>query len=204
LLLGVLSFLFIVLPGAINGMWSLFERIQGLNIVMPEISVIWFTWITAPIGFIMLVFILWQVKRSKKADQARLTMLEEQDVLPSQSNGIQVVPEPKPELKPIIHEYDFGFGGGGYPPKRFDADKALWLRLGVTFKVNQNMRIETLYLLLSGDSIQPEGKEPYGYYIYFEMPQQVKSGDVRTIQLVASAKGKKWGSDPMEISILTK
>jgi hypothetical protein len=125
----------------------------------------------------------------------------------SQVNGTQinVVPEPKPELKPMIHDYEFDWAGGqGYPPKRSEEDKALWLRLGVTFKMNQNMRIETFYLLLSGDPIKPEGKEPYGYYIYFEMPQQVKAGDVRTIQLVTSAKRKKWGSDPMEIPILTK
>lgn len=125
----------------------------------------------------------------------------------SQVNGTQinVVPEPKPELKPMIHDYEFDWAGGqGYPPKRSEEDKALWLRLGVTFKMNQNMRIETLYLLLSGDPIKPEGKEPYGYYIYFEMPQQVKADDVRTIQLVTSAKRKKWGSDPMEIPILTK
>ena len=125
------------------------------------------------------------------------------EITDSESGNVLVPKRPSPELFIEIHEYDFGFGGGGYPPKRFDDDNALWLRLGVTFKMNQTMRIETLYLLLSGESIQPHDWSPdkSAYYFYFEMPQQVKPGDVRTIQLVAFAKGEKWGSEQKEIRI---
>lgn len=66
LLFGILSFVFIALPGAIDSMWSLAERIQGVNIAMPEISIVWFTWITAPMGLIMLGVIFWQVKGKRQ------------------------------------------------------------------------------------------------------------------------------------------
>lgn len=144
----------------------------------------------------------------RKADEALLTMLQEQGVLPSQPSAvtedITIPKRPKPELNIEIHEYDFGLPGEkGCPPKRSDEDKALWLKLGVTFKMNQTMQVETLHLLLSGEIIQPydwiSGR--LVYYYYFEMPQWVKHGDVRTIQLVAFAKGTKWGSEPKEISI---
>ena len=116
---------------------------------------------------------------------------------------VTVPKQPSPELVIEIHDYDFGFGGGGYPPKRFDDDNALWLRLGVTFKMNQTMRIETFHLLLSGEPIQPHDWAPgqSAYYYYFEMPQWAKPDEVRTIQLVAFAKGTKWGSEEKEIRI---
>lgn len=314
LLLGVLSLVFIGLPGAIDAIWSLAERIRGVHIVMPEISVLWFTWITAPIGLIMLGIIIWQAKRAKQLDGQQNTlrievqscnvldfwpqpddwrtrilghmniieakikfypkgeiklqslelhmgrntfgakslpviMLDREDTYPvpfevpariittalkkpgknyiraiyndrdcrsnefslglayeltdSEVSNVHVPKQPSPELFIEIDNYDFGFGGGGYPPKRFDDDNALWLRLGVTFQMTPTMRVESLHLLLSGESITPyewtSGR--LAYYFYFEMPKWVKSGDVRTIQLVAFAKGTKWGSEEKEIRI---
>jgi len=314
LLLSILSFVFIWLPKAINECWSLAEKIQGANITMPEISIVWFTWITAPLGLIMLGVIFWQVKGKRRlaepqnrlrievercnvldfwpqpdnwqtrvlghmniieakvkfypkgeiklqslelhmgrntfgAKSLPIIILDSEDTYPvpfevpariittalkkagknyiralyndsdcrsnefsiglayelanDKSSDVSVPKRPSPELFIEIDNYDFGFGGGGYPPKRFDDDNALWLRLGVTFRMNQTMRIETLYLLLSGDSIQPHDWSPdkSAYYFYFEMPQQVKPGEVRTIQLVAFAKGTKWGSEEKEIRI---
>ena len=69
--------------------------------------------------------------------------------------------------------------------------------------MNQTMLVESLHLLLSGESLDPYEWTPGGlvYYYYFEMPQWVKDGDLRTIQLVAFAKGIKWGSEPKEIRI---
>ena len=186
------------LPQSIEAIWSLAERISGANIVMPEISIAWFSWITIPIGLIMLLIIVWQVKRSKQPVEETLALKKDgqQDALRS---DVIVPKRPSPELVIEIDNFTFGFGGGGYPPKRFDDDNALWLRLGVTFKMNQTMRIETLYLLLSGESIQPHDES--GYYFYFEMPQWAKPDEVRTIQLVAFAKGTKWGSEEKEIRI---
>ncbi len=141
----------------------------------------------------------------RKADQALLSMLEEQGVLPSRTNGVtEAITVPSPEMVIEIDNYDFAWSGStGYPPKRSDDDKALWLRLGATFRMNQTMRVETLNLLLSGESIQSYDWKPdsLAYYLYFEMPKWVESGDVRTIQLVAFAKGTKWGSEEKEIRI---
>ncbi len=63
LLLAILSFVLMALPQSIEAIWSLVERIGETNIVMPEISIVWFTWITVPVGLIMLGFIIWQTRR---------------------------------------------------------------------------------------------------------------------------------------------
>ena len=64
--LGILSFLFMGLPQAIAAIWFLAEKIQGANIVMPEISIVWFSWITVPVGIIMLAIIIFQGRRDKR------------------------------------------------------------------------------------------------------------------------------------------
>lgn len=139
--------------------------------------------------------------RDCRSNEFGISIVGEQ--LESKSNNVLVPKRPSPELFIEIDNYDFGFGGGGYPPKRFDDDNALWLRLGVTFRMNQTMLVESLHLLLSGESIPSYEWAPgrLVYYFYFEMPQWAKPGDVRTIQLVAFAKGTKWGSEEKEIRI---
>ena len=63
ILFGVLSFIFMALPQAVDAIWSLAERIKVANIFMPDISIVQFTWITVPIGIIMLGIIIWQGRR---------------------------------------------------------------------------------------------------------------------------------------------
>jgi len=154
-------------------------------------------------GIILCVAVIYHILKRKDTEVKKD---EQPDVLPPQVNGTQitVITEPKPELKPTIHDYKFDWvGGQGYPPKRSEEDKALWLRLGVTYHMNQPMRIERLYLSLSGESIEPHDWSPEksAYYYYFEMPQWAKPGEVRTIQLVAFSKGIRWGSESKEIHI---
>jgi len=65
LLLSILSFVFMVLPQTIDSVWSLAERIRGADIIMPEISIAWFSWITVPIGLILLGIIIFQGRQNK-------------------------------------------------------------------------------------------------------------------------------------------
>ena len=64
-LFGILSFIFITLPADIEGIWSLIERIQSLNIVAPQVSILWLTWVTAPLGLFMLIVIIRQTRKNK-------------------------------------------------------------------------------------------------------------------------------------------
>ena len=52
LLFGVLAFVFMGLPGAIDSIWSLVEKVGGASI-----DITWLMWVTMPIGFIFLVLI---------------------------------------------------------------------------------------------------------------------------------------------------
>lgn len=81
LLVGVLSFIFIVLPGVIDAVWSLAERFGKVD--MTDFPISWLTAATAPIGLIMLGIIIWQLKRERtKLSQGNaLTKVKDDAVL---------------------------------------------------------------------------------------------------------------------------
>ncbi len=54
---------------------------------MPEISIAWFSWITIPIGFVMLGIILWQVKRAKQPKQ--VAKIKEAEMIPSRREALE-------------------------------------------------------------------------------------------------------------------
>ena len=65
ILLGILSFIFMGLPQGVAAILLLAEKIRGAEISMPDISITWLSYITIPIGLIMLVIIVWQGRQSQ-------------------------------------------------------------------------------------------------------------------------------------------
>ncbi len=55
---------------------------------MPEISIVWFSWITVPIGLVMLGIILWQVKRAKQPKQ--IAKIKEAEIIPSRREALEM------------------------------------------------------------------------------------------------------------------
>lgn len=137
LLFGVLSFVFMVLPGAIESAWSLAERILGENIIMPEISVVWFTWFTVPIGLLMLAIIIYQGRRSKIAKQGDSLQIEVQTcvvhnfipqseyTLDKHMSTVEVKAKFSPQGKMKLHSLELHIGR-----HTFDADRLPILFLG--------------------------------------------------------------------------
>jgi hypothetical protein len=117
------------------------------------------------------------------------------------SNGIVVLRQPS-ELFITIANSNFGLSGdSGYPLVAANGIKSRWIRLGIVFE--GNVYIETLELVISGKQpISAFEWEPGrgAYFFYFQIPTWVKSGENRTIQVIAFANGKKWGSEEHTVS----
>ena len=80
-----------------------------------------------------------------------------------------------------------------------------WLKAEGTTAIIISAIVTILLALWRTLSIQPYDWKPDSlvYYFYFEMPQWARPGGVRTMQLVAFAKGRKWGSEKNEIRIIS-
>ncbi len=111
-------------------------------------------------------------------------------------NGIVVLNPPPPSVRIMIGDIEFGLSGdSGYPQLKSGEPKARWVRLSLTLQYN--VLIETLELIISGkEPILASEWKPGGivYYHYFQIPNWVKHGEQRTIQVRAFANGVTWGS----------
>ena len=131
-------------------------------------------------------------------------ILKERDELQTQLNntdgkGVIVL---KPTLSIDIQEIEFGISGDpnydGFPPINAGKRKARWLRIYLYFE--GNVFIETLGLVISGKEPipafewKPRHVDYLSFFSYFQIPDWVKPGEQRTLQVIAFANGKNWGS----------
>ncbi|MFC1929504.1 hypothetical protein ACFLW6_01355 [Chloroflexota bacterium] len=65
ILFALLGFFFVTLPSAVEAYWSLAEKVRGVE--MPNLSITWLNWFLPIVGFLLLLFVIFQGRR--KGDQ---------------------------------------------------------------------------------------------------------------------------------------
>lgn len=150
-----------------------------------------------------------KVRQIAELNSEKENLERERNGLPNigSKNGVVVL---APALFIEIVENEFGLtGDSGFPGLNSGETVARWIRLGV--RLEGKVFVETLELVISGKEpiLRRSGKEDspvyelkpeeVAYYHYFLIPDWVKHGDQRTVQVIAFADGVTWGS--REISI---